>query len=171
MKTLDQTLSKKLYAWAHHSPLVLRWMKVGATFLIFLMGLIAAILAWQTGGWRAFETLSLSTVSAWFVTFCLQMLVRRQRPFECNIYEAKVKMFCKTPSFPSAHSTISFALASAIYMQHNMMAFVVFFLAAIWIALSRVAVGVHYVSDIVVGALIGMLIPFLFVCGAVCLSL
>lgn len=60
-------------------------------------------------------------------------------------------------SFPSGHAASSFAAATAltiVFQQKGKYAFIV----AGLIAISRVYVGVHYVSDILVGALLGVMI-------------
>jgi undecaprenyl-diphosphatase len=102
---------------------------------------------------------------SWIVTLVLQFAIRRRRPYECLIYEAKVKLFCKTPSFPSAHAAIAFTILWSMFFNEMTsidFIFVLFFLVAIWISVSRVAVGVHYVSDIIAGALLGIIVPTLF---------
>lgn len=176
MKNFDKQISKWIYDRAHASPVLTLLAKFGATYVIGLMVLVAMLFLWQSSYTSAnpmdsIQPFLITIGLSWIITLALQFIVRRKRPFECAIYEAKVKMFCKTPSFPSAHATITFATAS-YFFNHFLFGYfdraflfasIFFFLVAIWIALSRVAVGVHYVSDIVVGALIGLLTPWLFV--------
>ena len=62
------------------------------------------------------------------------------------------------PSFPSAHAAVAFATATV----GSYLYFDVFgpwlFIAAMAVAVSRVAVGVHYFTDVFFGALIGLVI-------------
>ena len=58
-------------------------------------------------------------------------------------------------SFPSGHSAFFFALASAIYFYNKKWG-IGFFLAAILMNVSRIIAGVHYPSDILGGAVVGM---------------
>lgn len=58
-------------------------------------------------------------------------------------------------SFPSGHAAFFFALAAAIYF-HNKKLGVWFFLSATIISVARVIAGVHYPSDILGGALVGI---------------
>lgn len=96
------------------------------------------------------------------LTLVIQMLVRRQRPKRTKTtYDLWVPTF----SFPSAHSSVSFAFASSLsvlflnsHLEYSWMYAVVFFVLAILIALSRIIVGVHYFGDVFVGALLGILI-------------
>jgi undecaprenyl-diphosphatase len=59
------------------------------------------------------------------------------------------------PSFPSDHATAAFAIAMAIFLR-NRRAGAVAFAMAIVLAVARVAVGTHYPSDVLGGALIGI---------------
>lgn len=57
-------------------------------------------------------------------------------------------------SFPSGHALFFFALATAMYM-HNKKAGVILYIAAVLMALGRVATGLHYTTDVLAGAIIG----------------
>lgn len=59
------------------------------------------------------------------------------------------------PSFPSDHATAAFAIAFAI-LFFSRRAGIVFLVGATAIALSRVFAGVHYPSDILGGAVVGL---------------
>ena len=60
-------------------------------------------------------------------------------------------------SFPSSHATNSFAIGTVLSFYYPRLKWV-FLTCAALIALSRIAVGVHYPSDIMGGAIIGSLI-------------
>ncbi len=63
-------------------------------------------------------------------------------------------------SFPSGHTTTAFALAMAItylWPKHSPIAWI----AAIAIGISRIAIGAHYPSDVLAGALSGILSVYL----------
>ena len=68
------------------------------------------------------------------------------------------------PSFPSDHAAAAFAIAVAV-LAFSRWAGAAFLAAASFIAASRVALGLHYPSDVVVGALIGALSAVLVVQG------
>jgi undecaprenyl-diphosphatase len=59
------------------------------------------------------------------------------------------------PSFPSDHAAAAFAIAFAIF-AFSRRAGVAFLAAATLIGLSRIALGMHYPSDVVVGAVVGL---------------
>jgi membrane-associated phospholipid phosphatase len=63
-------------------------------------------------------------------------------------------------SFPSGHATNMFAFATVIGMLWPKGRVLLYTLAA-WIAASRVLIGEHYFTDIVVGAILGTAFPYL----------
>jgi undecaprenyl-diphosphatase len=60
-------------------------------------------------------------------------------------------------SFPSGHTMSAFTAATIITVFYPSLAIVVFF-CAVSIAVSRVVLGMHFLSDVLVGALIGVLL-------------
>jgi len=69
-----------------------------------------------------------------------------------------------SPSFPSGHSLIIFTMTGLIsaWYQKTTLSVILFIIAAI-VAFSRIAVGVHWPSDVLFGALLGWTIGWLAV--------
>lgn len=89
----------------------------------------------------------------------LKNLIARPRPF--ITYEELVPLISQSGwSFPSGHSLSSFTAATAVFYHHKKAGILCYLLAAA-IAFSRLYVGVHYPSDVVCGALIGIIIGIL----------
>ncbi len=65
-------------------------------------------------------------------------------------------------SFPSGHAALFFALAAALYFYNKKWG-AWFFLAAVLISVARVIAGVHYPSDILGGALVGIAAAYVVV--------
>ena len=63
-------------------------------------------------------------------------------------------------SFPSGHAAFFFAMAMAIYFYNKKWG-AWFFIAAFLISVARVIAGVHYPTDILAGAVIGVLIALM----------
>ncbi len=63
-------------------------------------------------------------------------------------------------SLPSGHATNMFALATVITMLWPRGRVLLYAMAA-WIAASRVLIGEHYFTDVVVGAILGTAFPYL----------
>lgn len=100
-------------------------------------------------------------LSGLFVNCVIKNLVARPRPF------TKIEgltYLIKRPrdySFPSGHTSASFAAAVVFIRKMPKRYGIPFMVLAVLIALSRLYLGVHYPTDVLGGAIIGMLIAFL----------
>ncbi len=92
----------------------------------------------------------------WSVSTALQFLFQRPRPFKVPGHPEPLSLLSWiTPSFPSGHATLAFAAAAVLALTTGWV--LPFFLCAAIVALSRVAVGVHYLGDAIAGAFLGIL--------------
>lgn len=83
------------------------------------------------------------------------LFVHRIRPYDGGITHLLIAR-AADPSFPSDHATATFAIAAA-FVLHGMRRIGLWFLAAaVLVAISRVYVGTHYVSDVLGGAMTGI---------------
>ncbi len=62
-------------------------------------------------------------------------------------------------SFPSGHAVFFFALAVVLYFFHKKIG-AWYFIAAILMGVARIFVGVHWPTDIIAGAAIGILVAY-----------
>ncbi len=101
------------------------------------------------------------TFSDQLSSFFIKNLVQRIRP--CNaLPDVNILVTCTgSYSFPSSHAVNNFAVAMFIYKIYPKLKWILFS-SAFLIALSRPYVGVHYPSDILGGAIIGIIIGYLF---------
>lgn len=81
-----------------------------------------------------------------------KVIVHRHRPFEHQLGPA-----VSSSSFPSGHAATSFACATVLAVLVPRWR-VPFFVLATLIALSRLYNGVHYPTDVVAGALLGVFV-------------
>ena|SRR3989344_3015962 len=101
----------------------------------------------------------ITAVSAFVARFGITEIIRffyhRPRPFlDLPVYQLLTE---NSWSFPSGHATFFFALATAVYLYHKKLG-IIFFIATILMTASRVIAGIHYPSDIIGGALIGIIV-------------
>jgi Membrane-associated phospholipid phosphatase len=86
----------------------------------------------------------------------LKYTIKRVRPFIIN---TDLKILINKPrsySFPSGHTASSVAVASILAIYFSQIAIVVFLLAFL-ISFSRVYLCVHYPSDVIIGAILGVI--------------
>jgi undecaprenyl-diphosphatase len=98
-------------------------------------------------------TVTSAVIARLGVTELIRFFYQRPRPLEgLQVYQL---LTSSEWSFPSGHATFFFAMATAIYLYNKKWG-VGFFIVAILMTLSRVIAGIHYPSDIIGGALIGI---------------
>lgn len=138
-----------------------------ASYLPFLTGAAAIILffVWKKSLTHKLQLLFVSfvaiTVSYLIIYFVFHRFWPRLRPFESLGGVHKI-IDTFGLSFPSEHATIFFLLATLVFwIRPKIGAW--FFVAALLIALGRVLVGVHYPSDVLVGAIFGTIAGLLSV--------
>lgn len=153
----DLRVSGRLRAWK--PPRWLRIWMVTATRLgdgwawLAIAGLLAA------GGGPHHRALAVGAAAASVASSALVLLKRRfRRPRPCDLAPHPSFGEIKAPdrfSFPSGHAMNAFAINTALALQYPLLAPLLGVVAAS-IAASRVVLGLHFVSDVVVGALLGI---------------
>ncbi len=107
---------------------------------------------------RAWE-ISIHALLAAGLGFAIRELIAlihfRPRPFIAHAFEPLISLRWVDASFPSGHATAAFALAATV-MRYDRLWGSVFMVFALFVGWSRVFVGVHYPSDVVAGALLGV---------------
>lgn len=99
-----------------------------------------------------------SVVAALFARFVIVSFIRwtlpRPRPFITN--NVNLLFEYSGSAFPSGHAAFFFAVATIIYLYNKKIG-ALFYLSSILIVLARVFSGVHWPSDILAGAVVGIL--------------
>lgn len=134
------------------------------TYLPILVYILYPVLVLNTfiemlkgGGAEDFvRTLVIPAVTFVSVTI-LRKIIDKPRPYEAlNIYPL-IKKGTKGKSFPSRHSASIFTIAMASFM-FSPEAAVVLIIMGVIMCVSRVLAGVHYISDVVCGALYSIIL-------------
>jgi undecaprenyl-diphosphatase len=134
----------------------------GAAELLFATMLAVAFLL--VGGHRRRPTqraavaAGLSAGVALGIAQVVARIVDRPRPFVADPHA--IHLFAQhaaDPGFPSDHATAAFAIGVALLLRQRAWGVVVLALATV-LAVGRVAMGVHYPSDVIAGAVLGTLV-------------
>lgn len=89
----------------------------------------------------------------------IRLFLHRPRPFVAD--SSIVPLFSETSfSFPSGHASFFFALSTVVYLYNKRLG-LWFYAASATIGLARVAAGVHYPTDILGGAVLGIAVGWL----------
>lgn len=138
------------------------WRFLASYGIVWLFAFGLATIAFGYIGWFV---LLVPVALTHAITLGLQLIIRRPRP---PVAVSEIRMWYRTPSFPSAHSagSMAFAVAMAAALIHIPQYGIGIALAligfALLIGISRIMVGVHYLSDVLAGFLFGILVTEIF---------
>ena len=136
-----------------HSRLAKSISKTGDGYIQLGLPLVLLLLDQQHGSDYFTQTVLAFTLQMplyWLLKNCLQ---RQRPPAVIPTFESLIIAADKF-SFPSGHSSAAFLLANITFIFYGAVAWPLYVWATL-VALSRVALGVHFPTDILAGALLG----------------
>ncbi len=144
------------YAWGQAAYwLGLGGVQIGAALAVVCLALWARRLEWRRLGLGCLWAVVLSGV----VSQVLKHLVGRPRP-RLGLAAGEIMgptLDSDLHSFPSGHASTSFALAVVLAARWPRLA-PLFYGVAVFIAAGRVVSGSHYLSDVLAGAALGLMV-------------
>ena len=157
---MDQTITRWINAPAGSHPLLDALMTAVTQYGVPLLVLLVVVQWWSRGERihvrHTCVTAGLSFLLGLAANQVVLLFIHRVRP-----YDAGVSHLIISPStdwsFPSDHSTASFAIAGAFLLSGLRWRGYLCLAGAIVICVSRVYVGTHYVSDVIGGAATGLI--------------
>jgi undecaprenyl-diphosphatase len=164
----DNNLMRRLNRW--RAPRWVRWWMLLATragdgWLWAVIG-IAVLLSPDAARFHAIEAAACAVAAGVVLFHKVKRLVCRVRPRDIEPHCWADIVTRDKFSFPSGHSTTAFAVALSLGSFYPEILPVLLLLAAN-VAISRVVIGMHFLSDVVVGSGIGALlgyVAFRFAC-------
>lgn len=146
------------------------WMTVTNQFSWIPLYLLFFYLIFKSLGWK--KGIAVLFLTAVLVTFSDQLTVfiknffERLRPNRDPSINEFIRILKnnKSFSFVSGHATTSTAVSLFMHLtlKKNYRFTILFFIWPVLFAYSRIYIGVHFPLDVTVGALLGMLIGFIF---------
>jgi len=117
--------------------------------LLFVLLIMTSLFMWEENKKDWIIPLWFSAVSSFVITYIIKFLVARDRPLD-------PMMIFGLPdySFPSAHAAVSFAAVAILDEEYPTLKWF-WLLFAVMIGISRIYLQVHYLSDVLAGAILG----------------
>jgi len=159
---MDTQVERWINAPAGHHPGIDAFMRDAASWGEWVF--VAIVVTWFVFAWtrgRASDRRGaiLALAGAGVALGINQILSRiwdRPRPFVADPARVHVLIaFARDSSFPSDHAAAGFAIALALFLIHRRLGTLTLIAAGV-MSYARVYVGLHYPSDVLVGALIGL---------------
>lgn len=145
------------WTWLDYSAIFFaKYFEYFLLFILFLFLVLGFKKYWKI----VFISLSSAVVSRFVIAEIIRFLWFRPRPFVKNSVNLLMNHNPAESSFPSGHASFYFALSTAIYFYNKKLG-ILFYVGTFLIVISRVFVGIHWPSDILAGALLGIFIGWL----------
>ncbi|WP_456481584.1 phosphatase PAP2 family protein [Methanopyrus sp.] len=118
---------------------------------------IVAILGWTyLRDRRTSYVLTTAVVGTILITTALKVLVGEPRPYVLHVVSPLTIPGKPYESFPSGHTSRSFALATAYHLERRGALAPILWIWAAIVGCSRIILGVHWPHDVIAGALLGI---------------
>jgi undecaprenyl-diphosphatase len=152
----DVRLMRRVHRW--RAPRWVRYWMLSATrlgdgWLWYSLGIILLLFG---GAWRYYAVAAavLAAVAGIFLFRALKKMSHRKRPCQLEPHCWSRVLPPDQFSFPSGHAMTAFSIALVVSAFYSYLAWPLYFIAAS-IAVSRIVLGMHFLSDVIVGALLG----------------
>ena len=158
--------------WLHSHTIpcsipVLQFISYSTTFFsiaITLMVLISAFVKKSKAIMKQFFILAAVLIFVLIVSQGLKAIIFRERPFVTHPSIEKLSE-AGSSSFPSGHTLEAFAIAAVLsFLFSKKKITIPVYIWAALVAYSRMALGVHYPSDVLAGIIIGTFIGWIIPC-------
>ena len=133
-------------------------------FVVLITAFVLMRFVWKNEQWSATILFLLIALSlSGLLNTAIKWLAGRNRPislFEDGSFGFdffQIAFIYESTSFPSGHAVTAFALATALSFLIKPYWCMIAFMAATLIAFSRVVLTAHYLSDVIAGAVVGII--------------
>ncbi len=160
---LDTSAARHLHAWVRDAPTIVRLLQavtfLGSTVWIYMIGIPAALFVWRRHHVRLAVFLAVTVVGGGVLNSVLKAVVDRPRPSLVDPVAV-----ADGRSFPSGHAMTATVVYGALLLVFlpvvaRRLRPVVIGAAVVLVAaigFTRLALGVHYISDVLGGFVLGL---------------
>lgn len=162
MSDADHRLMRRVHRWK--PPRWFRWWMIGATragdgWLWALCGLLILV-SREPARYAAFTAASAAALSGVLLFRIVKKLVGRKRPCHIAAHCWSRLLPPDQFSFPSGHSITAFAVAVPLGLFYPAFLFLLLF-CAVSVSVSRIVLGMHFLTDVLAGCLLGSTLGYL----------
>lgn len=160
MTSLDQSLFLLLNAGLDTPLLVVAAIRLisNASLAVLALGAAAITLWLPRHRFAVFIALG-AILAAAAAVWLIRSAVSIPRPAALGLGVQWIAQDVNRPGFPSAHTTCAFAFATALMLARWRSMSAAAFLVASVVGYSRVFLGVHFPSQVLAGAVLGVVLP------------
>lgn len=141
---------------------------LGITFkstVLLMFFILTSLLLWREKKGRWVFPLWISLFFSGIINYLVKIIVQRPRPFQLGIVStlpilANSSHLNWNSSFPSFHAMFAFAALPILLKQFPRLKYF-WIILALLVAFSRVYFGLHFLSDVIAGAVLGYLIGWI----------
>jgi membrane-associated phospholipid phosphatase len=157
---IDSFISKNIiYIQVPLLVVIMGWFSHEITVLVVLV-IISSLFLYEDKKNKFIPPLFMSFLVTLIVTYVLKVMVMRPRPFGIEYIDLSflgMSLRLANYSFPSIHSAIAFCALPILDKEFRKLKwFWIFF--SVMIALSRVYLNQHFLSDVIAGSILGYMI-------------
>jgi len=140
--------------------------KLDQPLVVGVILVVVFVVMWILKGWRRSLGIGVVAGAGWVTVLAVKYIVHQPRPDLADVPHQLLKS-ASTLSYPSGHVAFVAALGTALFLavSHRgarIAIAIVFAVLAVVVAITRLYIGVHYLTDTVGGALNGIAGALLF---------
>ena len=158
IRRYDLAIYTKIYQLGYQNPLLYQFFLFFSRYGILIFSLSFIFLIWVKRI-NALICSGFALAIAGVIDLTIYIVWKRPRPYIAHADIASAvpdQSRVDISSFPSSHTYIAFAIATSIFLYGHRKLGTFLFVMAILVAISRIGVGLHYPSDIIGGAMLGI---------------
>jgi undecaprenyl-diphosphatase len=154
---LDLIIVNFLYDAVRSSALLSRVVIDMAIYAPWLLGGVALLYILQKRSLRMLYTFSITFLGSWILAEVLKHIIGRSRPYVLFTRIKPLFLAGDVLAMPSVHAVVLSCVAVFIFTFDRRIG-IFLWIGAFFIGLARVAAGVHWPSDVLIGLILGTFI-------------